>query len=160
MNDTLNILGGLILGSAMFLTAINYMASNIEDFEAVPLQPPKQTVVTTHNPMIKVDATSRKKWTLVDFSSQKTYQIKDLHKEKTQLKSYPWDIGFQRTKIITNGGLTNPEGIVGLKNMGPIDFDSLDNVPETGYIQDAKSYGKFLIRQLSTGTSTEPEHII
>ena len=144
MNDTLNILGGLIFGSAMFLTAINYMASNIEDFESVPLQPPKQIVVTTHNPMIKVDATSRKKWTLVDFSSQKTYQIKDLHKEKTQLKSYPWDIGFQRTKIITNGGLTNPEGIVALKNMGPIDFDSITSAPIADYTQDAKSYGKIL----------------
>ena len=91
MNNTLNIFGGLIFGSAMFLITINYMASNIEDFESVPLQPPKQTVVTTHNPMIKVDATSRKKWTLVDFSSQKTYQIKDLHKEKTQLnRRKPW----------------------------------------------------------------------
>ena len=144
MNNTLNIFGGLILGSIIFLTTINYMANNIEDFESVPLPPPKQMSITTNNPLIKVDATSRSKWTLVDFSTGKTYNINDLEKEKSKLKSYPWDVGFKRTKIISNGGLTNREGIVGLKNMGPIDFDSLANVPVTGYVQDAKSYGKIL----------------
>ena len=144
MNNILNIFGGLILGSTLFLTAINYMANNIADFESVPLPIPKKMDVATNNSVIKVDATSRSKWTLVDFSIGKTYRIQDPEKEINKIKSFPWDIGFQRTKIITNGGLTNPEGIVGLINMGPIDFDSLTNVPETGYIEDAKSYGKIL----------------
>ena len=149
MNNTLNILAGLIFGSALFLATINYMARNIEDFESVPLPPPKQMAIITNNSMIKVDAKSRKKWTLVDFSSEKTYQIKDIEKEKALLKSYPWDIGFQRTKIITNGGWTNPEGIVALKNMGPIDFDSVINVPIDDYIQDAKSYGKIINKAIA-----------
>ena len=149
MNNSLNILGGLVLGSAVFLTTINYMANNIEDFESVPLPPPKQTVITTHNPMIRVDATSRKKWTLVDFSTEKTYQIKDLEKERAKLRSYPWDVGFQRTKIITNGGVTNPEGIVALKNMGPIDFDSITSAPITEYTKDGKSYGKILNKAIA-----------
>jgi len=149
MNNTLNIFGGLIIGSIVFLTIINYMASNIEDFESVPLPQPKQMTLTTKNPTLRIEATSRSKWTLVDFSTKKTYIIKDLEKEKTKLKSFPWDIGFQRTKIITNGGLTNPEGMVGLKNMGPIDFDSLANVPDTGYIQDAKSYGKIINKAIA-----------
>ena len=42
MNNTINIFGGLILGTALFLTAINYMADNIADFESVPLPPPKK----------------------------------------------------------------------------------------------------------------------
>ena len=144
MNNTLNVFGGLILGTFIFLTTINYMANNIEDFESLPLPPRMNIALTTNNPMIKVDATSRKKWTLVDFSTGKIYSVKDTEKEKAKLKSFPWDIGFQRTKIITNGGLTNLDGIVGIKNMGPIDFNSLTIAPETGYVQDAKSYGKIL----------------
>ena len=137
-------MGGLIVGSSLFLVTINYMADNIEDFESRPLPPPKQMSVSSRNPIIKVDATSRNEWTLVDFSTKKTYQVKDLEKEKDKINRHPWDVGFQRTKIITNGGVTNPEGRVSLKNLGPVDFDSMVTIPIDGYTQDAKSYGKIL----------------
>ena len=137
-------MGSLIVGSSLFLLTINYMADNIEDFESRPLPPPKQRSVSSHNPIIKVDATSRKEWTLVDFSTKKAYQVKDLEKEKDKINHHAWDIGFQRTKIITNGGATNPKGRVSLKNLGPVDFDSMTTVPIDGYTQDAKSYGKIL----------------
>jgi len=142
-------MGGLLIGSTLFLITINYMADNIEDFESRPLPTPKMKPVTSHNPIIKVDATSRKKWTLVDFSTMKTYQVKDLEKEKNKINHFPWDIGFQRTKIVTNGGVTNPEGRVSLKNLGPVDFDSITNIPIDGYTQDAKSYGKILNKAIS-----------
>ena len=142
-------MGGLIAGSTLFLITINYMADNIEDFESLPLPPPKIKSITSHNPIIKVDATSRKKWTLVDFSTMKTYQVKDLENDKDKINHFPWDIGFQRTKIVTNGGVTNPEGRVSLKNLGPIDFDSITNIPNDGYTQDAKSYGKILNKAIS-----------
>ncbi len=142
-------MGGLIAGSTLFLITINYMADNIEDFESLPLPPPKMKSITSHNPIIKVDATSRKKWTLVDFSTMKTYQVKDLENDKDKINHFPWDIGFQRTKIVTNGGVTNPEGRVSLKNLGPIDFDSITNIPGDGYTQDAKSYGKILNKAIS-----------
>ena len=148
MKNTLNILGGLILGSTLFLVIINYMADNIEDFESVALPSPKNTI-TTNNPTIKIVAQSRKKWTLVDFSTEKIYKINDIEKERSKLNDYPWDIGFQRTKIITNGGQTNPKGIVALKNMGPIDFNSLDQVPTTIDIQDEKSYGKIINKAIA-----------
>jgi hypothetical protein len=149
MNNTLNILGGLILGSTLFLVTINYMADNIEDFESVALPTPKNNTITTNNPTIKIVAQSRKKWTLVDFSTEKIYKINDIEKDKSEYKNYPWDIGFQRTKIITNGGQTNPEGIVALKNMGPIDFNSLDRVPTPIDIQDEKSYGKIINKAIA-----------
>ena len=142
-------MGGLIAGSTLFLITINYMADNIEDFESRPLQPPKMKSVTSHNPIIKVNATSRKKWTLVDFSTMKTYQVKDLENDKDKINHFPWDIGFQRTKIVTNGGVTNPNGRVSLKNLGPVDFDSTRTIPIGGYIQDAKSYGKILNKAIS-----------
>ena len=142
MNNTLNVMGGLIFGTIIFLSAINYMEDNIEDFESLPLPSPKNSNIETNNPLIKVNATSRNKWALVDFSTRKVYSVNDIEKEKNKLKSFPWDVGFQRTKIISNGGLTTPDGIVGLKNMGPVDFDSLGDVPISGYVKDAKSYGK------------------
>jgi len=37
-------MGGLIAGSTLFLITINYMADNIEDFESLPLPPPKMKV--------------------------------------------------------------------------------------------------------------------
>ena len=137
-------MGGLLIGSTLFLITINYMADNIEDFESRPLPSPKLKPVTSINPTIKVDATSRKKWTLVDFSTMKTYQVKDLEKEKDKINYRPWDIGFQRTKIVTNGGMTNPNGRVSLKNLGPVDFDSMTKIPTDGYLQDEKSYGKII----------------
>ena len=149
MNNTLNIFGGLLIGSTLFLIIINYMADNIEDFESLPLPSPTLISVSSNNPIIKVDATSRKKWTLVDFSTMKTYQVKDLEKEKDKINHFPWDVGFQRTKIITNGGVTNPNGRVSLKNLGPVDFDSITTIPSNGYTQDAKSYGKILNKAIS-----------
>jgi len=142
-------MGSLLIGSTLFLITINYMADNIEDFESRPLPSPKLRSVSSHNPIIKVDATSRKKWTLVDFSTMKTYQVKDLEKEKDKISHYPWDVGFQRTKIVTNGGVTNPKGRVSLKNLGPVDFDSITSIPRDGYTQDAKSYGKILNKAIS-----------
>jgi hypothetical protein len=144
MNNTLNIMGGLIIGSILFLITINYMAENIEDFESRPLPTPKQMSIISHNPLIKVDATSRKEWTLVDFSTKKTYKAKNIEKEKNKANYRPWDIGFQRTKIVTNGGKTNPRGRVSLKNLGPVDFDSMTSIPIDGYTQDENSYGKIL----------------
>ena len=149
MNNTLNIMIGLIAGSCLFLITINYMSENIEDFESLPLPPPKQMSILSQNPVIKIDATSRKAWTLVDFSSKKTYKVKNIAVEKNKINQHPWDIGFQRTKIITNGGITNPEGKVSLKNLGPIDFDSMTTIPIEGYIKDAKTYGKILNKAIA-----------
>ena len=150
MKNTLNIFAILLVGTFLFLSAINYMADNIEDYETVPLPPKKARTITSHNPVIKIDATSRGAWTLVDFSSGETYTVEDLEHEKDKLKLYPWDIGFQRTKIITNGGLTNPHGIVGVKNLGSIDIDTVNVAPETGYLQDEKSYGKVINKAIAS----------
>jgi hypothetical protein len=144
MNNTLNIMGGLIVGSFLFLTTINYMAENIEDFESLPLPPPKTIAIKSHNPIMKVVATSRKEWTLVDFSSKKAYRVKNIKNKKDEINNRPWDIGFQRTKIITNGGTTNPNGKVSLNNLGPVEFDSIVTIPNNGYTKDEKSYGKIL----------------
>jgi hypothetical protein len=149
MNGTAKVFGILVLGSFVFLSAINYMADNIDDYEAVPLPPPKIKPIESHNPMITIDATSRNKWTLVDFSTGETHSINDLEKERSKLNDYPWDLGFQRTKIITNSGMTNPKGNVAVRNLGVIDFDSVSVAPAAGYTQDAKSYGKVINKAIA-----------
>jgi len=139
----------LIVGTLMFQNTIVYMAENITDFENVALPPKKQKKLVTYNPVIKVNATSKETWTLLDFASGKTHTITDPDTEKEKLKQLKWDLGFQRTKIITNGGETNPSGQVGVINLGQIDFNTVMEAPETGYIQDKRKWGKMLNKGIS-----------
>lgn len=149
MKKTLTIFAILIGATLIFHTALNYMEKNIEDFETVPLPPKKQAKLVTNNSVIKVDATSRSTWTLVDFSTGQSFTVDDPEKETERLKSSSWDLGFQRTKIISNGGITNPDGKTGVINLGSIDFDAVHEVPPSGYAQDNRSLGSVVNKGLS-----------
>jgi len=130
------------MGATLALNfAMVYMGDNVEDFgnQALPTTRPKP--LPTLNPVLKVNAQDKDKWTLVDFSTQKTFQISDPDSDKKQIKGMDWDLGFQRTKVISNGGVTNPEGKVGIANLGPVDFNSLMALPETQYVADVRSWG-------------------
>ena len=141
MNKMLTVFAMLLGATVFFLSAMNFMADNIEDFESLPLPPKKVETLQSKNPTIKVDATSRDRWTLVDFSKRKTYHVDDPEKAKNKLEQFNWDLGFHRTKIIANGGITNNNGKVGVVNMGQIDFDDVKEAPSGGYIQDSRSFG-------------------
>ncbi len=149
MKNTVIVFVILIIGTFMFQNTIVYMADNITDFENVALPPKKQKKRVTYNPVIKVDATSKETWTLLDFASGKTHTITDPDTEKEKLKNLKWDLGFQRTKIITNGGETNPSGQVGVINLGQVDFNTIMEAPETGYAQDKRKWGKMLNKGIS-----------
>ena len=60
-----------------------------------------------------------------------------------------WDLAFSRTKIISNGGKTNPSGKTGIINLGPVDFDNIKTAPETGYVQDNRSLGNLINKELA-----------
>lgn len=139
----------LIVGTLMFQNTIVYMADNITDFENVALPPKKTKKLVTYNPVLKVNATSKETWTLLDFASGKTHTITDLDTGKEKLKNLKWDLGFQRTKIITNGGETNPSGQVGVVNLGQVDFNAVMEAPESGYVQDKRKWGKMLNKGIS-----------
>lgn len=132
----------LLVATLLFHGSLNMMLENIEDYETIPLPPKKLTKITTLNPVIKVDATSKETWTLVDFSTGETHRIGDLEKQRSLLGRLSWDLGFQRTKIITNSGITNPKGRAGVINLGPIAFDDLRQPPTSGFVQDSLSFGK------------------
>ena len=140
----------MLLGATLFFqVSINYMGNNISDFENVALPPKKTPHYQTRNPIIKIDATSKENWTLVDFESGQTHQITDPDKEQTLLQRLKWDLGFQRTKIISNGGATNPKGNVGLLDLGLVEFDSIKTAPQEGYTQDQRRWGKILNTAIS-----------
>ncbi len=134
----------LLVATIIFHYTLGMMLDNIEEFETVPLPPKRIPKLVTYNPVIKVNASSSKTWTLVNFSTGKTYKVANPEKEKARLAKLKWDLGFQRTKIITNSGITNPSGQVGVVNMGVVKFNDIRKSPEKEFLVDSKSFGKVL----------------
>jgi len=151
MNNTLKIFSALLLGTFLFHSVLNFMLGNIEDFETVRLPPklPKKAVPGNRYPVIKVDATSKDFWTLVDFASGETFQVEEPERELDKIKRKKWDLGFQRTKIISNGGELNTGAKVGVLNLGPVDIASIASAPAEGYVQMTKSFGKLSNKAIS-----------
>ena len=140
----------MLLGATvLFHTTLNYMDSNIEEFETVPLPPKKIKKISTNNPIIKIDAKDRDAWMLVDFSSGKTLKLSEKEVESNKLNQMNWDLAFSRTKIITNGGKTNPAGKTGVINLGLVNFDDIRTAPKTGYVQDHRSMGNLINKELA-----------
>lgn len=141
MNSNLTIFGMLLGATLFFNVTMNYMGDNITEFENRPLPPKKIQKIETLNPVLKVDATSRETWTLIDFSTGQAHRVPDPENQPRQLAGLSWDLGFQRTKIITNGGVTHPAGGVGVLDLGPVDIDSVLRVPSSGFVEDTRDWG-------------------
>ena len=139
----------LLAVTLVFHTTLNYMIDNIQDFETVAL--PQKTIkkISTNNPTIVVNAKAKDSWTLVDFSTGETQIVNEDHEASNIFQKSLWDLGFSRTKIITNGGATNPLGTVGVINLGPVDFETLYKAPQSGYIKDNLSFGNLINKELA-----------
>ena len=149
MNTTPKIFLMLLAATLIFHTALNYMIDNIQEFETVPLPPKKIKKISTQNPTIEVNAKENDSWALVDFSTAKIKTINEKHASKRKLQNIEWDLGFSRTKIITNSGATNPLGKTGVINLGPVDFDSVNEAPQSGYIEDKISFGNLTNKEFA-----------
>ena len=86
---------------------------------------------------------------LVEFSTGKTIQISEREAETDKISHDNWDLGFSRTKIISNGGKTNPLGNTGIINLGLVNFDDVKAAPKTGYVQDHRSLGNLINKELA-----------
>jgi hypothetical protein len=148
MNPTPRIFLMLLGATLLFHTTLNYMENNIEEFETVPLPPKKIQKISTNNSIIKIDAKDRNAWVLVEFSTGKTLKLSEDEAETSKLNQTNWDMAFSRTKIITNGGKTNPSGKTGVINLGLTNFDDIRTAPETGYVQDHRSLGNLINKEL------------
>jgi hypothetical protein len=73
-----------------------------------------------------VDATSHDRWTFFDFSRGSIVSVESR-------RSLDWDIAFQRHRVITNGGATNPFGQAGAIDLGPVMLESALQLPDSGY---------------------------
>jgi heme-binding HmuY-like protein len=71
-----------------------------------------------------VDATDELRWTFFDFSRNAVVQVPG---------PLDWDLAFRRFEIIANGG-TGFAGQGGVVDLGVVPFDSVREVPATGYL--------------------------
>jgi hypothetical protein len=78
-----------------------------------------------------VDATHVEEWVFFDFSSGSIVPA-------ANWDSPNWDLAIRRTKILTNGGATNPRGNGAVLRMEGIGLEGLAEAPESGYVQDEK----------------------
>ncbi|QPJ63425.1 MAG: hypothetical protein G3M70_16705 [Candidatus Nitronauta litoralis] len=150
MNSNLTIVAILLGASLFFNVAMNYMGDNIADFENRPLPPKKLKKISTNNPLIKVDAKSRDAWTLVDFSSRKTHKVEDLENNLDKLADLDWDLGFQRTKVITNSGETHKAGGVGVMDLGPVKIDEIKKITPGPFVEDTRQWGSLRNEAISS----------
>ena len=149
MSTTPKIFLMLLAATLIFHTALNYMIDNIEEFETVPLPPKIIKKISTQNPTIQINAKVKDAWMLVHFQSRKTHTVTDDEFKKNAFQSLDWDLGFSRTKIISNGGGTNPLGYTGAINLGPVEFNKINKAPKNGYIEDEVTFGNLINKELS-----------
>ena len=139
----------LLAATLIFHTALNYMIDNIQEFETIPLPPKKIKKISTQNPTIEVNAKAKDSWTLVDFSTGKIKIVNEKNMSESKFRNTEWDLGFSRTKIISNSGATNPLGKSGVINLGPIDFESVNKAPQNGYVEDKLSFGNLINKEFA-----------
>ena len=139
----------LLAATLIFHTALNYMIDNIQEFETVPLPLKQIKKINTQNPTIEVNAKAKDSWTLVDFSTGKIKIVNEKNMSKSKFQNTEWDLGFSRTKIISNSGATNPLGKTGVINLGPIDFESVSKAPQNGYVEDKLSFGNLINKEFA-----------
>jgi hypothetical protein len=77
-----------------------------------------------------VDATSKTLPTYIDLDEPK--ELKFDEAEVTNA----WDLSFMRDKVRSNGGGTNPMGVVEVALLKGVDFAALTRAPASGYLKD------------------------
>ena len=83
-----------------------------------------------HQNTLVVDATDRENWTYINLTKGETVDIAD------PATSMMWDLGFKRTEVIINGGVSGP-GKTGALALKDISFEDVLEAPAEGdYVSD------------------------
>ena len=82
-----------------------------------------------HQNTLTIDATDRENWAYLDLTEGETVDIADA------AASLAWDVGFKRTAVIVNGGVSGP-GKTGALVFKDISFEDVLEAPEGEYISD------------------------
>ena len=78
-----------------------------------------------------IDATNREAWTYFSFASGDTVNVEDAE------NSEAWDIGFQRTQVKLNGGISGP-GMGSVVMLTETTFEAVTEAPVDGYLADTE----------------------
>ena len=89
-----------------------------------------------HQNTLTVDATDRENWAYVNLMEGETVDIAD------PATSIAWDLGFKRTEVIVNGGVSGP-GKTGAMALDDISFEDVLEAPEGEYISDNEQITTF-----------------
>ncbi len=111
------------------LVASSLVRPQLETFAPTPPAPTEVGAREVGPVTYTVDARSHDRWVYFDFSRGSVVDV-------GSRRSLDWDIAFQRHRIITNGGATNPLGLAGALELGPVRPDSVLLVPDSGYVAD------------------------
>ena len=76
-----------------------------------------------------IDATNREAWAYFSFASGDTVDVADAE------NSEAWDIGFQRTQVKLNGGVSGP-GMGSVVMLTETTFEAVTVAPADGYLSD------------------------
>ena len=120
---TLALVGVLALGAVLFVVA-SLGRRNIPTFVATTPAPTDVGAATLGPDTVTVDATGEEGWRFFDFSRASVVEAPG---------PMDWDIAFLRHRIVANGGRAFA-GDGGLLALGGVEYDSVSEVPSTGYI--------------------------
>ncbi|MCY3744116.1 MAG: HmuY family protein [Candidatus Poribacteria bacterium] len=89
-----------------------------------------------HQNTLTVDATNRENWAYINLTEGETIDIADA------ATSMAWDLGFKRTGVIANGGVSGP-GKIGALALKDISFEDVLEAPEGVYVSDTEQIATF-----------------
>ena len=81
--------------------------------------------------LFTIDATNREEWVYFSFETGDVVEIEDA------INSKEWDIGFQRTQVKLNGGISGP-GMGSAVMLTDTTFEDVTVAPEDGYRADSE----------------------
>ena len=93
-------------------------------------QPPAEAAPQLDVVSFTIDASSREAWAYFSFTKGDTVEVAD------PLNSMDWDLGFQRTVVITNGGVSGP-GKGSALMLKDVEFEGVKEAPADGYAVDS-----------------------
>lgn len=89
-----------------------------------------------HKNTLTVDATDRENWAYINLTEGETVDIADA------ATSMAWNLGFKRTGVIANGGVSGP-GKTGALALEDISFEDVLEAPEGEYVSDTEQIATF-----------------
>ena len=134
------IFGGIILLSSCDTVDdenLNQLLQTNETDEATPTPPETAGQVPADEPVgleavtFTIDATNREAWAYFSFAAGDIVEVEDA------ANSEAWDIGFQRTQVKLNGGISGP-GMGSVVMLTETTFEAVTVAPADGYLADTE----------------------